>query len=116
MACTSDILLKDKGQKVEKGKVAQFINDYFINVGNFSASASPATTTAEIDQEVNDLDSLTFERIEEFSETVIYRIISDINVSKSSGLDNVSSFIVKEAFKALIVEVTYLFNLSICTQ
>ena len=44
------------------------------------------------------------------------RIVNDINISKSSGLDNISSFIMKEAFKVLIPEVTYMYNLSIGTS
>ena len=42
-------------------------------------------------------------------------MVSAINVSKSSGLKNVSSSIVKEAFRILIPEVTHMFNLSLET-
>ena len=35
----------------------------------------------------------------------VFKIVKDINIAKSSGLDNVSSLIVKEAFRILIPEV-----------
>ena len=44
------------------------------------------------------------------------KIIKEINISKSSGLDNISSFIIKEAFEILLPEVTFMFNLSIRTS
>ena len=40
-------------------------------------------------------------------------IVKKINVSKSSGVDNVSSFIMKEAFTFLVPEVTHMFDLSL---
>ena len=53
---------------------------------------------------------------EAIPEKDVYKVIKDINVSKSSGLDNISSFIVKEAFTALLTEVTFMYNLSIETS
>ena len=46
----------------------------------------------------------------------VFKLVKDINVSKSSGLHNISSFIVKEAFAVLVEEVTHLFNLSISSS
>ena len=43
----------------------------------------------------------------------MFQIIKDINISKSSGIDDVSSFVLKEGSKILITEITYMFNLSI---
>ena len=43
----------------------------------------------------------------------VHRLVRDINVSKSSGLDNASSFIVKEAFFTILPEVTHMYNLSL---
>ena len=49
-------------------------------------------------------------------ESEVFKLVKEINVSKSSGLDNISSFVVKEAFTALISEVTFMYNLSIQTS
>ena len=52
----------------------------------------------------------------EVMEKEVFKVIRDINISKSSGLDNISSFVVKEAFTILISEVTFMYNLSIRTS
>ena len=49
----------------------------------------------------------------EVNETEVFQIIKDINISKSSGIDDVSSFVLKEGSKILITGITYMFNLSI---
>ena len=46
-------------------------------------------------------------------EAEVYIVLKQINVSKSSGLTNVGSFVIKEAFSAVIPEITRLFNLSL---
>ena len=43
-------------------------------------------------------------------------MVKDINVSKSSGLDNISSFIIKETFLALIPETAHMMILSILSS
>ena len=43
----------------------------------------------------------------------MFKVVREINTSKSSGLTNVSSCIVKEAFGILLPEVTFMFNLSL---
>ena len=53
--------------------------------------------------------------LNEVSEKEVYDIVKEINVSKSSGIDNVSSYVLKIAFKALIPMITRMFNLSIQT-
>ena len=52
-------------------------------------------------------------KFEKVKEVIVRRLLKDVNISKSSGLDNVSSFIVKEAFLAVLPEVTHMFNLSL---
>ena len=116
----SSIFIKDQGVQVEKTKVAHFINDYFVNIGKFQ---SPEDGDGDCEEHPSGpsqtyldsspiADQFTLSRV---NGVEVFRIIKDINVSKSSGLDNISSFIIKEAFTALIPEVTFMFNLSIST-
>ena len=49
------------------------------------------------------------------SEKEVFDIVKSINISKSSGLDNVSSYVIKVAFKVMLSEVTHMYNLSIRT-
>ena len=82
--------------------MAHFINDYFINVGNVQLPGSAQDSEAEgplsqkrdpnSDLMNGEGDKFSFSRVHEVD---IYRIVKEINVSKSSGLDNISSFIIK---------------------
>ena len=40
-------------------------------------------------------------------------MVREINISKSSGLEHISSFIIKEAFSILSPQITYMMNLSV---
>ena len=108
-----DILLKDNGSKIDRNGVAHFINDYFVNVGNFKIPPPQNQNLLDNNQGTCDLDEPSFPGLTDVGETEVYRIIKDINTSKSSGIEDVSSFVLKEAFKILIPEITYMFNLSI---
>ena len=105
------ILLKDKGEKVEKDQVASYINDFFINVGKVKTKPVnvPGISTGGVALKPE----LTGWEFEQLTETRVYNVIKDINVAKSSGIDNVSSFVLKEAFTVLLPELTYLFKLSL---
>ena len=122
-----DILLKDNDLKVGKDEVAGFINDYFINVGNtgkhqINGNGNSDEVTDDHEDDIRDEitqhnDSLPkLENFNKLHEVNVLRVIKDINVSKSSGLNNISSFIVKEVFLAIIPEITHLFNLSLETS
>ena len=107
--------------KIQEENVAAYINDYFINVGkvnipepNADADAYTGLTDDDTGTEGSDpgTDNLPpglneFRRVLEIE---VLRIVKGINVSKSSGLNNVSSFIVKEAFLAIVPEITHMFT------
>ena len=128
---SQDILLKHEGSKIDRAMVAPFINDFFINVGKVSAPPG-----GQIKQTNNDYTDPTHPqtnhtpsqapligddpqipfKLYDMTEQEVLKIIKEINISKSSGRDNVSSFIIKESFQILIPEVTYMFNLSVRTS
>ena len=110
-----NILLKKDGERVEKSQVATYINDFFINVGKPSQSCNAGgvldgdDTLLNLDQDTSRI-MTGFDRI---LEREVYGVVKEINVSKSSGISNVSSHILKETFLRLIPEMTFLFNLSL---
>ena len=110
-----DILLMNNGKKLGKEEVAHFINDYFINVGNFKIPVTANQSLPEDDSDA-DADVPVLMNMEEVNEGEVLKIVNDINVSKSSGIENISSFAVKEALRVLISEITFTFNLSIKTS
>ena len=120
-----DISLTHMGQKLAKQDIAHFINNYFINIGknnrgtsqgshgNDGAVRAPQVNTVNCaDSSVNS-GEWSFDDI---PQAEVYKVIKGINVSKSLGLDDVSSFIVKEAFTILLAQITHLFNLSLHTS
>ena len=102
--------------------MAGFINDFFVNIGNIDTHNDPDVSSSNnVDNELTsdplDEEKLNpLKKLELVREQEVYRIVKDINVSKSSGLDNISSCVIKEAFLALIPEVTFMMNLSIVSS
>ena len=117
----AEILLKNGGSKIDKEDVAHFVNSYFVNVGNFklpdlSTNDHSGPYGVTLDQNADEEEGTGLEHLVEVREVEVFNVVKDINVSKSSGIEDVSSFVVKEAFKILITEVTHLYNLSIRTS
>ena len=46
---------------------------------------------------------------------IVQRLVRGINIYKSSGIEHINSRVLKDAFSALYVELTHLFNESIRT-
>ena len=130
---SQEILLKDNGRKINRDEVAPYINDFFINVGNSKApSPVPDNNSANIEDpfpvpdsngaNLNDvvpnphlMSSGSFPHLERFvclREAEVSRVLKDVNIYKSSGLDNLSSYIIKEAFTILLPKITKMYNLS----
>ena len=115
-ATRQEILLKDGGTEIEKKDVAGFINNFFINVGNVDKSVTilqSEVTNSITSNLLGDITDVTENTFSEVSQTDVWKTVREINISKSSGLDNVSSYVIKEAFSNLIPEVTFMLNLSI---
>ena len=110
-----DILLKENGSELKKEEVAYYVNDYFVNVGNVVTQKAPGNTD-RIQCTAVEVDSPDAWCLKEIRGMEFHRVVNNINVSKSSGLENISSLILKEAFKILNPEITYMFNLSIRTS
>ena len=115
---SKSIFLMDGNTKIRKEEVANFINSYFINVGNFISQNQPSQGLMTMNEDEDDLapeDEISMLDLNEVREKEVYDIVKQINVSKSSGIENVSSYALKVAFKALMPKVTRMFNLSIRT-
>ena len=109
----NEIMLKDGDEKLNRNKVAAFINDFFINVGKLDTDLDLSTNIPIVCAATeSDLPPLS---LLEVSEHEVCRVVKSINISKSSGLDNINSLVIKEAFTFLKPEITYMYNLSIRT-
>ena len=104
------LTLEDGGNIVAEHKTADFINDFFINIGNAKSMRNSRPTPASQVFVQPGLDIL-----DPFTEGEVFKIVNSICTTKSSGLENVSSGVIKAAFSALISPLTHLYNLSLST-
>ena len=110
---SDDILLKNGQDSVDRNDVASFINDFFINVGKLDRTLL-VQSEIERDEETPLGDSCSCSLVD-VTEREVFNVIRSINVSKSSGLENINSTIIKVAFETLVPQITRMYNLSIRT-
>ena len=114
-----DILLSHDGKKLKKQEVAHYINNYFINIGKDVSCLTPPSLNKvpEKDEMTGNDDSDTdkFWHFSDILQSDVLKVVKCINVSKSSGIDNISSLILRDAFTILLAQITHLFNLTVST-
>ena len=111
-----EILLRDGSRKLERHEVASIIKDYFINVGKVSlGDSSTVRKSGETPSQGGGGEERGFDAfsLEEVHEGDVRRVSKSINISKSSGLDNINSSVIRMAFEVLVPETTCMYNLSI---
>ena len=104
-----ELNLVDQASKIPINKLnsADYINKYFISIGSSSTLSQDTKWTCSgtvFDSE--------FELMEVRPQEVLEQV-DKINIAKSSAIRNISTFIIKDSFRVLLHQVTYLFNLSI---
>ena len=93
------------------------MNTYFINIGReIGGEFSYKNKVGSEGTEGSDGATADGWAFSELNEAEVMKVVKSINVSKSSGLNNISSFVVKEVFSILISQLTHLFNLTIRTS
>ena len=121
-------ICRNHDDAVEIDKVADFMNEYFVNLGvpknninsanhqNISKkvralnTTPPLGSTSPITNGAESNDKLDFQKV---TKREVETLIRKINVSKSSGVALLSSRLLKDSFQAVSDKLTYLFNLSI---
>ena len=104
----AEIKLEKDGKLLGGGEVADFINDFFINVGNTNIALPIGD--GDIPPPPHDAVNLS---LGEVNSTEIYRLTAQLNVSKSSGLSNLGAVLVKDGLLALNTQFTHLINSSL---
>ena len=94
---------------INQDKVADFINSYFVTIGEKLAENFDPNDFPDFDQYDNLMDAITTDHNE------IRELCRNINTNKSSAIDYTSSRILKDAFLVLVYKVTTCFNLSFTT-
>ena len=94
------------GIDIDENDTAQYINDFFVNIGPNLASKCDQPWRFDGNPCPNNIDSI-FTDVDE-----IIILCKDINVNKSSCIEHLSSEIIRDAFLAVPEKIVELFNLS----
>ena len=100
-------LKNNEGLEIPQDETASYINDFFTNIGPVLAKNYKEEWKyygAEFNEIINDLD---------INEGIVFDLVRDIDISKSSGFDNISSRCLKDALSVLIPHLTHIFRKSI---
>ena len=117
-----DIKLTNNGVDIEHDATAQYINDFFVNVGNIlpgpvgentNPTIRPKTPDPADSIIVHPQDAYSFSA---FTETEVYDQTKKLNTAKSSGIPDISATVVKLSLKMLNAEFTHLLNTSLSTS
>ena len=106
---STELVLKDttSGQTIPKNQTADYINNFFANVGSNLAKNCklPWIPSSQPHQPTHNIDMTTSH--------LVHKLVKEIDCSKSSGIDNISSKVLKDAFECTVEQLTFIFNLSI---
>ena len=104
--------LKDRPSLSDED-TAVYINNYFVNVGKklvHQLNAPPSVCDPDLNDQHNGFGFQPIVKAE------LNKLIANISVYKSSGVDNISSRALKDAFDVLIDQLLYIMNQSILSS
>ena len=100
------------GKEILNENIPNFINEFFTTIGSNLASTNKDTN---ITWQYTDLELPPVFKLTSVTEYDVVREVQNLKVTKSSAISTVSTKILKDAFQALVQQLTFLFNLSIFT-
>ena len=107
----------DTNKPICKDEIPNYVNDYFVNIGQKIAASIGSTTNTHVNthphQPVHNQNKSDLVPVKEID---VFKEVKAINTKKSSGFPNINSKCLKAAFAATIPELTNIFNLSINSQ
>ena len=118
-------------KQIPEAETAGYINNYFINVGNFASNCKTNTQSKTSNKPKKSkktnkrgrqiststiIETQAQWSIPIFSEDDVSQLVCDINVNKSSGLLHINNKILKSILKVLLAQLTHIFNLSVETS
>ena len=93
------------------GKEANDVmNEYFINIGKDLDSKLP---DSHFDYNINGVCNLQLSVFNEFTNEILFKILKETSLTKSSGLDEISTRLLVDAFYAIPDILVKFFNFSL---
>ena len=113
-------LLKEEGKVLSNDDTPTYINNYFSTVGEDLARhiCDPAKLTVKTINQTCQDNFMDLEQLE-LNDVTMDQLMTEIvkiDIYKSSGLDNLSSRFIKDAFLSIPDVVLHLINLILCTS
>ena len=110
----NSIQLIDKGNNtpVTVEQTPNFINDFFTNIGPNLAINFDLPWSDNM-KHYNKIDSMPNLGV---TEEIVLTIVKEIDIHKSSAINNVNTTVLKDAFLVLIPQLTFMYNLSFVTN
>ena len=102
--CTK--IIDENNKEYEKQEAADFLNDYYANIGPNLAKAHKEKWEKE-KCNIRTSSSFSFQWVTEFE---VKLLIKEIKITKSSAIEGLSTRLLKDAFEVLSFELTYLYN------
>lgn len=110
-------LADDNHTTLEKTKMADYVNLYFVSVGKNLALKIKSDNTeylAKLNQYANEIPH-ELKDLPSISESEVKKLIKKIDNSKTSNVKGITTKLLKDAFMYLVPQLTYLFNLILIT-
>ena len=106
---SSTIKLMDNDKPIHENDIPNFINNYFSNIGSKLAETMTEPWAYNGTRSDTELPNIITDEEE------VSKLVKDIDKSKASAIENISSRIVKDAFEVIPHYLTILFNMSLST-
>ena len=105
-ASLTKIFDSENGTVLENQHAPDYMNDYYVNAGPTLAEKFDDKWN-ELDYNINTNSTFKFDFV---TEDQILKLIKNIDIGKSSAIDNLSSRILKDSLEMLTLEFTQLYN------
>ena len=99
-------IIDENGKLHENLEAADFLNDYYVNVGPSLAQKHKKVWEKE-KCKIQTNSSFNFKWV---SEREVQELIKEICITKSSAVEGLSTRLIKDAFEVISFELTYLYN------
>ena len=100
-------LKNENNTNIDIKETSEFINDFFINIGPNLANKINEKWEYYDTEEINSIDNFKIDK------GLVHLYVTEIDTTKSSGIDYISSRCLKEALIVLNAQISHIFELSV---
>ena len=102
---------KGDGNYTSTDDACEYINNHFASIGARLHNQFKDTVPMDLFNDVYNIQTVDDES--DFTVEDILSVVNNINVYKSSGIDYIPTFVLKDCFEVIVPQITYMFNQSL---